>query len=216
MSDISENEYRISIVLDVTNEEDELEPPRILLRVKYPESYPDEPPILDVSGPPNAPTYPYFDVSSDKEQLLSSLSSTIEENIGMVMVFTLVSTLKDLAEQLIAERQAAERAEHERKILEAEMEENSKFHGTLVTPETFKEWRLRFRKEMEELKNKEDEVEEAAEKRRNRGREVAGKLTGRQLWERGMIGKGDEGEEDEGYLDDVVDLPIAQVDKLRV
>jgi hypothetical protein len=217
MPEISENEFRISIALDVSNDDgDDSEPPNILLRVKYPDSYPDEAPILDMSAPPNAPAYPYFDVSSDKERLLSGLSLTIEENIGMAMIFTLVSTLKESAEQLITERQVAKRAEHEQRILEAEMEENKKFHGTPVTPETFKEWRLRFREEMEQLKNKEDEAEEAAEKRRNRGKEAVERLTGKQLWERGMVGKVDEGEDEEGYPGDVVDLPVAEVEKLKV
>jgi len=214
ITDISENEYRISISLDVTNSGDETESPKILLRVKYPNKYPDEAPILDMSAPPNSPTYPYFDASSDKEQLLSILSSTIEENIGMAMIYTVISTLKDSAEQLITDRQATERAEHEKRLLAAEMEENKKFHGTLVTPVTFREWRLRFRKEMDELKSKEDEAEEAAEKRRNRGKEVMEKLTGKQLWERGMVGKIDE--EDEGYPHDAANPLAAEVDKLKV
>jgi hypothetical protein len=113
----------------------------MLLHVKYPESYPDEAPILELSAPRNAPEHPYFDLDDDAEELLAGLSETIEENMGMAMVFTLVSTLKDNAEQLIAKRQQAERDRHEERLLALEREENKKFHGTPVTPETFASWR---------------------------------------------------------------------------
>lgn len=129
--------------------------------------------------------------------------------MGMAMIFTLVSTLKDNAEQLIAERQAAARHEHEKKLLAAEAEENKKFHGTPVTPETFKTWREGFRKEMEELRKKEDEAEEAAEKKKNRGKDAVVQLTGKQLWERGMVGKIEEEEEDDS-------MPVEGIENLKV
>lgn len=118
--------------------------------------------------------------------------------MGMAMIFTLVSTLKDNAEQLIAERQAAARHVQEQRVLALEREENKKFHGTPVNPETFMSWREGFRKEMEELRVKEEEADEAAEKKKNRGKETIVQLTGKQLWERGLVGKVDE---DEDYED---------------
>jgi hypothetical protein len=210
--DISETEYRISILLDVTNDDgDESEPPTILLQVKYPEAYPEEPPVLDLLGPPNAPAHPFFSINPDKQKLLDGLSETIEENMGMAMIFTLVSTLKDNAEQLIAERQAEARRKHEEKVEAAEREENKKFHGTPVTPETFMRWREGFRKEMEEMKIMEEEAEEAAEKKKNRGKDTVTQLTGKQLWERGLAGKIGEDEEDDDDL-----LPVEGVEKLTV
>jgi RWD domain len=197
-TDISETEYRISVLLDIINDDgDESQPPTILLQVKYPEAYPEEPPILDLLPVPNAPVHPYFSVAGDKTTLLDDLKDTIEENMGMAMIFTLYSTLKDNAEQLVAERQAKARHEHEQKLLAAEREENKKFHGTPVTPETFKTWREGFRKEMEEQRVKEDDAEEAAEKKRNRGKDTVIQLTGKQLWERGLVGKVDEDENED-------------------
>ena len=130
--------------------------------------------------------------------------------MGMAMIFTLVSTLKDNAEQLIAERQAGARREHEEKVEAAEREENKKFHGTPVTPETFMSWREAFRKEMEEMKIMEEEAEEAAEKKKNRGKDTVTQLTGKQLWEQGLAGKIEEEEED----DDMP--PVEGVEKLTV
>jgi hypothetical protein len=209
--EISEIEYRISVLLDITNDDgDESEPPTILLQVKYPDSYPDEPPLLDLLPIPNAPVHPLFSVASDRENLLDGLKDTIEENMGMAMVFTLYSTLKENAEQLIAKRQAAVRHEHEQKLLAAEREENKKFHGTPVTPETFKSWREGFRKEMDELRAKQEEEDEAADKKRNRGKETVVQLTGKQLWERGLAGKVEEDdfEGEDVLLEGVEDLKV--------
>lgn len=184
--------------MDITNDDgDESEPPTIILQVKYADEYPEEAPLLDLIPPQNAPLHPFFSVASDKQKLLDGLSETIEENLGMAMVFTLVSTLKDNAEQLIAERQAGARHEHEQRLLAAEVEENKKFHGTPVTPETFKSWREGFRREMDELRKQGDEAEEAAEKKKNRGKDMVVQLTGKQLWERGLVGKIEEEEDDD-------------------
>ncbi|TVY16283.1 RWD domain-containing protein [Lachnellula arida] len=211
IQDISETEYRISILLDIINDDgDDSEPPSIILQVKYPPAYPEEAPILDILGPPNAPVHPFFSVNSDKQILLDGLSETIEENMGMAMIFTIVSTLKDNAEQLVAERQAGARHEHEIKLLAVEAEENKKFHGTPVTPETFGPWRDDFRREMEELRAKEEDAEEAAEKKKNRGKDTVVQLTGRQLWERGLAGKIEEDEDEEDGL------PVEGVEKLKV
>lgn len=209
--DISGTEYRISVLLDIINDDgDESEPPTILLQVKYPEAYPEEPPLLDLLPIPNAPVHSLFSVASDRENLLDGLKDTVEENMGMAMIFTLYSTLKENAEQLIAERQAAVRHEHEQKLLAAEREENKKFHGTPVTPETFKSWREGFRKEMEALRIKQVEEDEAADKKRNRGKDIVVQLTGKQLWERGLAGKVEEDdfEGDDGLVEDVEDLKV--------
>lgn len=182
----------------------------MLLQVKYPDDYPDVAPSLDILAPPNAPAHPYFSVSSDKQKLLDGLTETIEENIGMAMIFTIVSTLKDNAEQLVAERQAGIRREEEKRLEEVERQENAKFQGEAVTVESFLKWREKFRKEMEEQRLKEEEAEEAAEKKRNKGKETTVPLTGKQLWERGLAGKVEE-EEDE---DDA--MPVEGVEKLKV
>jgi hypothetical protein len=205
-TDISESEYRISIALDIPD--DEGEPPVVLLTVRYPDEYPDKAPFLEISAPPNAPPHQYLNVAEDKDQLLQGLDATIEENLGMAMVFTLVSALKEAAEQLVAERKEAAAKAHEEALLAAEREENKKFHGTPVTRETFLKWRESFLKEMEEARIREEE-ERAAELKKARIKEPA-RLTGKQLWLQGLArGDQDEGDEDGIPTEDVQRLKIA-------
>ncbi|KAK2937864.1 hypothetical protein FoTM2_001082 [Fusarium oxysporum f. sp. vasinfectum] len=179
ITDISETEFRVSVALDIPGEEDQ-DPPTILLQVRYPEDYPEKPPHLDILAPPNATPHEHFNIAEDRDQLLASLDDTIQENLGMAMVFAIVSTLKDNAEQLVQERKDVITKAHEEAALAAEAEENKKFHGTAVTPETFLKW---------------PKTKEPA------------RMTGRQLWERGLAGKGEEEEDD---------MPVEGIEKLKV
>lgn len=203
--DISETEYRISVALDIPGEEENEDPPTMLLQVRYPEDYPEKAPHLDILAPPNAALHEHFNVAEDREQLLASLHETIEENLGMAMIFTIVSTLKDAAEQLVQDRKDVVVKEQEEIAAAAEREENKKFHGTAVTPETFLKWRAGFIKEMEEEKQREED-ERLAELKKAKIKEPA-RLTGRQLWEQGLVGKVEEDDDD---------LPIEGVEKLKV
>jgi hypothetical protein len=186
--------------------EDGDEPPTLILHVRYPDDYPDVAPILDISAPANAPPHPLFSVSADKEQLLKGLEDTVQENLGMAMVFTLVTTLTELAEQLMTERKEAVEREREEVLLAAEREENKKFHGTPVTPETFLKWREGFLREMEEKRQREEE-ERLAELKKAKIKEPP-KLTGKQIWERGLAGKVEDVDDDAA--------PTEQVEKLKI
>ncbi|GAM86148.1 hypothetical protein ANO11243_041590 [Dothideomycetidae sp. 11243] len=203
ITDISATEFRVSIALDIPteSEEEETEAPVILLQIQYPEAYPDEAPRLDIQNPPNALKHIHLDIQDDKTQLLDSLQSTIEENLGMAMVFALVTTLKENAEQLITKRLEAIQDEKDKVAAKAEEEENRKFEGTKVTRDTFLAWRDRFRKEMDEERlRKEAEREEELRKKRVPKEEK--KMTGRELWEKGLAGKfGDEDEEGDDAIE---------------
>lgn len=208
ITDISETSYRVSINLDGPEYGDEeLEQPVILLEVSYPEDYPDVAPQLSISSPPNAPKHPQLDIQEDKDQLLESLQPTIEENMGMAMVFTLVSALKENAEELMIERANAVQAEKDKVAAKAEEEENKKFQGTPVNRETFLEWHAKFQKEIQDEELRQKEEKEAEEKKKKSNKEEK-KLTGRQLWERGLAGRGD--------YDDEGDDALPAVDKLKV
>jgi len=115
----------------------------------------------------------------------------------MAMVFTLITTLKEAAEQLILERQTKIDDAKAQEAAEAEAEENRKFEGTKVTRETFLEWSARFKAEIAEAKKKAEEVREAEEKRK-RGAKEEKKMSGRDLWVKGLAGKVVEDEEEDG------------------
>jgi hypothetical protein len=113
----------------------------------------------------------------------------------MAMIFTLVTVLKDSAELLISERQSAKQAIADMEAAKVEEEENRKFQGEAVTRESFLAWREAFRKEAEERKQKEVEEKEAEDKKQRIVKEEK-KLTGKELWQSGLAGNGDD--EDEG------------------
>jgi len=137
--------------------------------------------------------------------LLSSLSETITDNLGMQMIFTLVTALKDSAELLISERQNAKQALAEIEAQKAEEEENRKFQGEAVTRESFLKWRDDFRRELAEEEQRKREEAEAEEKKK--GKKEEKKLTGKELWVQGLVGKV---EEDEG------EDALAGMEKLKI
>lgn len=115
----------------------------------------------------------------------------------MAMIFTLVSALKESIEQLILERQDAVQAVKEQEAWKAEEVENAKFHGEAVTRESFLKWREKFRAEMEDTRVVE-EREREVELGKKRAVKDEKRLTGKELWERGMVGKiEEEGEAEE-------------------
>ncbi|KAF2832959.1 RWD-domain-containing protein [Ophiobolus disseminans] len=209
-ADVSETEFRILVKLDDGRHEDdesEEEQPTIILNVQYPPNYPDEAPRLDITQPPNAPKHIYLDIQEDKSRLLSSLTETIEENLGMAMIFTLVTVLKDSAELLITERQNAKQALADMAAAKLEEEENKKFQGEAVTRESFLAWRNRFYKEQEDGDKKAQEDKELEDKKARVKKEEK-KMTGRELWEKGLVGKvEDEDDEEDGV--DIEKLKIA-------
>ncbi|KAJ2971866.1 hypothetical protein NQ176_g7484 [Zarea fungicola] len=203
--DISETEFRISVALDIPDHPEDEEPPKFLLAVRYPEEYPDVAPNLEILAAPDGGTTEYFSVGDDRDDLLASADETIQENMGMAMIFTIVSTLKEAAEQLVQERKDVVAEKEEARKRAVEQEENKKFQGTPVTPESFLKWREGFLKEMEEERLREEE-DRLAELKKAKVKEPT-KLTGRQLWERGLAGKVDEDDED---------MPVEEVEKLTV
>lgn len=127
----------------------------------------------------------------------------------MAMVFTLVSTLKDSAEMLIAERRAEARRILDVEAAKQEQEENKKFQGSAVTRESFLEWRNNFKRESDEAEARRVEEKEAEEKKKRGGNEEK-RLTGKELFQRGLVGKAGDEDEDEG------DDALVGMEKLKV
>ncbi|ORZ16376.1 ubiquitin-conjugating enzyme/RWD-like protein [Absidia repens] len=138
------------------------------LHITYTANYPDELPeyeinVIDGSLP-----------DSLKAKMMDDLKTAGEESLGMAMIFTMASLLKEeLNELVLSTKRVREEAEEEkrRKLEEVEME---KFNGTKVTIERFLVWKKGFDKEMEAL---EDQAKLA------RAKELKNKLTGRQQFE---------------------------------
>ncbi|KAI8811184.1 RWD domain-containing protein [Cladochytrium replicatum] len=163
--------FAISIALDddVSTDGYNADPGASLsLVVSYSATYPETIPALSFSRTTGLS-------EEDREILLEQLTQEAEINVGMGMVFTLVSTVKELVEKLVRDRRdKAEREDEERKRLEEEAE-LARYQGTRVNVDTFKEWKTKFLAEIEEAKTKEMRMAAEAKK---------GKLTGRQLFEK--------------------------------
>ncbi|KAK4692463.1 hypothetical protein P7C71_g4750, partial [Lecanoromycetidae sp. Uapishka_2] len=198
ITDVSETSYRVSIALDVPGLAEEDEAPTIVLTVSYPPDYPEVPPDLDVTSPKDVPKHPYFTLPDDTAYLLSTLDDTIAESLGVAMIFTLISTLKDAAEALINTRLDDQHAEESKERAKAEEAENAKFHGEAVTRESFLVWRERFQAEMRQREEDAKRAEAEAMGKRELARSKEIKMTGRELWEKGLVGKVEDDEEEEG------------------
>ncbi|CAJ0961409.1 unnamed protein product, partial [Mesorhabditis belari] len=139
----------------------------ISLLVELPENYPDVIPKLGLEG--------VEDLFSEERinQVLSKLNQVAEESVGMVMVFTIFAALQDEIGTLVDDlKQRAETEIEERKKKEEE-KSRKKFEGTVVTPDSFLTWKKKFDTERAALKEQQIKDREA---------QLAGKLTGRQLF----------------------------------
>ncbi|EFO83757.1 hypothetical protein GCK72_001557 [Caenorhabditis remanei] len=167
----------------------------VSLGIEFPEKYPDEIPKITLSGIEDAFTEERIAESIQK------LQSVAEENLGMVMVFAIVSALQDEIGELVEVKKKAKEEIKEIEKEKKEAESRKKFEGTVVTPESFRAWKEKFDAE------RKAEID-LAEKERLAN--LAGRLTGRQLFLRDatlnlsdvtLIGAQDEVEIDESLFD---------------
>ncbi|XP_031364685.1 RWD domain-containing protein 1 isoform X2 [Apis dorsata] len=118
------------------------------LQFTYTEKYPDEPLLISIEEPEN------FEEDST-EKLKKHLIEQMNENLGMVMVFTLVSAAQEWLnvqwDKIKLNREECEA----QKLREEEEAERKKFEGTRVTVETFLCWKEKFDEEMGYTKRRE-------------------------------------------------------------
>ncbi|KAG1948056.1 RWD domain-containing protein 1 [Pimephales promelas] len=160
--------FTITVTSDAGEDDETVE---VTLKFTYLEKYPDEPPLWEIFSQENLE-------DSDAEGILTLLKEQAEENLGMVMIFTLVTAVQEKLNEIVDQIKSRREEEKERKeIKEREAEEAEKFafQGTVVTIENFLSWKAKFEQEMMELKSKRQKEEEQAGK---------AKLTGKQLFER--------------------------------
>ncbi|CAM4702254.1 hypothetical protein PO909_009566 [Leuciscus waleckii] len=159
--------FTITVTSDAGENDETVE---ATLKFTYLEKYPDEPPLWEIFSSENLE-------DSDAEGILTLLKQQAEENLGMVMIFTLVTAVQEKLNEIVDQiksRREEEKERKERKEREAEEAEKFAFQGTVVTIENFLSWKAKFEQEMTELKSKRQKEEEQAGKI---------KLTGKQLFE---------------------------------
>ncbi|KAJ8354038.1 hypothetical protein SKAU_G00216050 [Synaphobranchus kaupii] len=157
--------FTITVTSDARGNDETVE---TTLKFTYVEKYPDEPPLYEILTLENLE-------EEDVEDILSLLQQQAEENLGMVMIFTLVTAVQEKLNEIIDQIKNRREEEKRKKEEEAEEAEQVAFQGTLVTIENFLSWKAKFEQDMAELRTKRQKEEEQSGKT---------KLTGKQLFER--------------------------------
>ncbi|XP_032635429.1 RWD domain-containing protein 1 [Chelonoidis abingdonii] len=162
------SENPTSFTITVTSEAGENdETVQATLKFTYGEKYPDETPLYEIFSQENLE-------DNDVTDILSLLAQQAEENLGMVMIFTLVSAVQEKLNEIVDQIKTRQEEEKKQKEREAEEAEKLCFHGTPVTIENFLSWKAKFDAELLEIKRKKMKEEEQS------GRN---KLSGKQLFE---------------------------------
>ncbi|KAI3684208.1 hypothetical protein L6452_33429 [Arctium lappa] len=112
-------------------------PVQLGLIFSHTEKYPDEVPLLNVKSIRGIHT-------SDLKVLKEKLEQEALENLGMSMIYTLVSSAKDWLSEIFAQDDVNDNDEEET----AEKDEVIVPHGEPVTVDTFLAWRERFEAEL--------------------------------------------------------------------
>ncbi|XP_012539488.1 RWD domain-containing protein 1 isoform X2 [Monomorium pharaonis] len=118
------------------------------LEFTYTSKYPDEPLLISIVEQEN------FE-NGDDEKLKAHLMEQMNENLGMVMVFTLVSAAQEWLNVQWDEIKLRREETAAQKLKEEEEAERRRFEGTRVTVESFLSWKEKFDEEMGYTKRKE-------------------------------------------------------------
>ncbi|XP_050235216.1 uncharacterized protein LOC126683386 [Mercurialis annua] len=130
--------FQITISLQDDDEEySTATPGQLALIFSHTEKYPDEPPLLNVQSIRGIQ-------SSDLKALKGMLEQEATENLGMAMVYTLVSSAKEWLSEKFKQIAGGDNSEDE----VAAKDEVIIPHGEAVTVETFLAWRERFEAEL--------------------------------------------------------------------
>ncbi|CAG9856824.1 unnamed protein product [Phyllotreta striolata] len=172
------------------------------LVVTYTPKYPEEKPIIELQDIENLN-------NEYEEQLLEYLNEQITENLGMVMVFTLVSSAQEWLNVKWEEVKKENDDRLARKLKAEEEAEQKKFDGTRVTVEAFMKWKKSFEDELGITKKK---LSMEKEGRKLTGRELF--MTDNTLNESDLkfLDEGDAVKVDESLFQDLEDLDIDDED----
>lgn len=191
--------FTITIHSQETDQSEEEDQASCVIQFSYVEKYPEEPPLFEIVDNEN--------LEDDQiEEIISLINEQIEENIGMVVVFTIVSAVQEKLTVMVEDSKRRKQEEIERKKRQLEEEEQKRFEGTKVTVETFLAWKTKFDAEMAELRK------QKIQKEKTKG------LTGKEMFLRDesmadsdlkLLESEEEGVEvDESLFQDMDDLDI--------
>lgn len=133
-----------------------------VIKISYTPEYPEQLPILELEDCVNIDEY------NLRNELLEHLTQQMEENLGMVMGFTVISAALEWLGSTWDTLQLEEEERLKRKKELEEEEEKKRLEGTKVTVESFLAWKAEF--DAERLSKK--EIVDASAKR----------LTGKELF----------------------------------
>ncbi|XP_038048027.1 RWD domain-containing protein 1-like [Patiria miniata] len=197
--------FRITVRSEDTgNEEDEIY--SATLEFTYTPTYPDEAPLYEVTEDGNVE-------EEDRDKITEILQQQIEENLGMAMVFTLVSATQEFLNNKVDEDQRVqmeEKRQQEEEEDRVKEEEAQKLKGTLVTIESFLAWKDKF-----------DQERLMAKKKKTTGEQTK-KLSGKELFEKdhnlyesdmALLDENDRVEVDESLFQEMDDLDLELEDE---
>ncbi|KAJ7449785.1 RWD-domain-containing protein [Mycena latifolia] len=208
LTKISDTVIQLDVEPEDYDSDDGGEQLKITLEVQYPPQYPDVLPELSLH-----PIEGEGEIEEGEvDHLLQDLQAVAQENLGIAMTFTLVSHLREQLSVLVktrAEKRRKEETEKERLAIEAE---EARTRGTPVTTESFAAWKIKFDRELANAKKaREDEkLRGFTPKEREEVRRIAGRLSGRQLFERNK-----NLEEDTLLEEGAVSVDISQYERTR-
>lgn len=195
--------FTITVTSD-TGEDDEMV--EVTLKFTYVDKYPDEVPLWEIFTQENLE-------DADAQEVLKLLQQQAEENLGMVMIFSLVTAVQEKLNEIVDQIKKRQDDDKRQKEEAAEEAEKVQFQGTVVTIENFLAWKAEFELEMSEIKRKRQKEEEQGGK---------GKLTGKQLFETDhnldtsdiqfLEDVGNNVEVDESLFQDIDDLDLDEDD----
>lgn len=168
----------------------------------YTAKYPDEAPEIEIDETDQLE-------ECHKSKLLVYLEEQIKENIGMVMIFTIVSAAQEWLNLRWEEIHKEQEEATAKKLKEEEEAERKRFEGTRVTVETFMKWKNDFENDMGITKKREISEKESK------------KLSGRELFMRDVtlnesdlkfLEDGDNVKVDESLFQDMDDLDLDDED----
>ncbi|XP_037948820.1 RWD domain-containing protein 1-like [Teleopsis dalmanni] len=156
------HKFKIPIATEEYNAEEQSNGLACKLVFAYTENYPDEAPLVEIED-----TINFQDNFESK--LLEQLECSIKMNVGLEMIFCLVSNAQEWLNERWDEFKKQEEEDRARKLKEVEEAEQKKFEGTRVTVESFLKWKTEF----------EESTGIAAKREKNNDSK---KLTGRELF----------------------------------